>query len=551
MTVAFVVLVAVAGLAVAWFYGRSGEEPRILVPGPPAIATVPLAASGDPPPLALGLVAYLNQRFELLPGLAVRDLEDTLQYQRVAAGFGALGQELHADWVLSGEILDAEPLRVRLVWVRSADGRVVWTRDVDLSGDSILSVQGQLFEDILQGNDSLLSVGEPQPATTSRTALRSYLLALARLNGPRPDTAAAAFGRSLEEDPLFFWPIVHSVQCIRAGHCASTDVEVENQLQRALELQPNHPVALLEQARRDLADGRTDDALATTERLLAQHPTYVPALVFHADQLARLGESSDARAVLERALRQDPGAWRLHDRLGMLLSEQGDLAAAAHELAEADRLAPDRVTLARTHRFQVLQRMGRAQEIVDLQAAEPLRVDRAGLAQVLGWAHETLANPELARGMYGLAVELDPDDPQPWYELGRYYERADREDFARASFNEARKIWQRRLDALESTILESGAMQPMALASHAADVELGEAHGWYGFLEAKRGRCDKALATLGDGHVHQPATAEEARLVARLLRLCERPDEADAVLKRAKELGLSEDPQATLPGSGV
>ena len=550
MTVAFVLLVVIAGLAVAWFYGSDGVEPRVLVPGPPAVAVLPLVATGEPPPLALGLVAYINQRFELLPGVAVRDLEDTLRYQRVAAGVGALGQEFHADWVLSGEILDAEPLRARLVWVRSVDGRVLWSEDVDLSGDGILAVQDELFERILQGNDRLLTVGEPQPATRSRTALRSYLLALARLNGPRPETAAAAFERSLDEDPLFFWALVHGAQCIRVGLCVGTGDEAEDQLQRALELQPDHPVALLEQARRDLAAGRSDVALANAERLLAQNPTYVPALVFHAGQLTRLGKVSDARSVLERALRQDPGAWRLYDRLGLLLRDQGYLAAAAHQLAEADRLAPDRVTLARAHRFQALQRMGRAQEIVDLQTAEPLRVDRPELAQVLGWAHETLANPELARGMFGLAVELDPDDPLPWYELGRFYERAQRDDFARASFNEARKIWQKRLDAVESPAASGGA---------AADV----ARGWYGFLEAKRGRCDKALETLERGQrledgqtleagqTIRPASAEEARLVARLLRLCERPDEADAVLATAAELGRSDDAQAAFPGSGV
>lgn len=494
MTAAVVLLVAVAGLAVAWFYGRERTEPRRLVSGPPAVATVPLAATGEPPALALGLVAYLNRRLTLLPGLAVRDLGDTLRYQSVAAGFGAVGRQLRADWVLSGEVVEGEPLRVRLFWVRSVDGRRLWSEEFDLSGDGILRLQDTVFDRLLEANESLPALGESQPTTASRTALRSYLLALARLHGPRPDSAWAAFERSLEEDPLFFWALVDASRCLRLDLCDAPETLGRQHLERALELRPGHPTALLESARRAAEAGRFDDAFALAERLLAQHPTAVEALVFQAELLRERGQLGDARAVIERALRADPGSWRLHDLFGRLLHEQGDLQAAAHQLAEADRLAPDRVTKARSHRFDVLRRLGRAREIVELQAASPRRIDRPDLAQVLGWAHESLGNLELARGMYGLAVELRPDDPSTWFELARHYERADRAGFAKASFNEARKIWQDRL-------------------RDASGEDARQAAGWVAFLEAKRERCDRALqalSRLGEPSAQSPGREEIA-----------------------------------------
>lgn len=522
VTAVVVALVVIAGIGVAWRFGRPQDAPLRRVAGPPSVATLPLSSEGEAPPLALGLMVYFHRRLEMVPGLAVRDLGDVLRYRNVAAGFGAIGERLGADWVLSGEVLDAEPLRVRLVWVHSADELQLWSEDFDLSGDGGLAVQNAIFDRVLQGNDQLQVVSEPQPVTASRAALRSYLLALSRLRSPKPETAWAAFERSLGEDPDYFWALVDSARCVRLGECRPENPKqvVGDLLQRARGKQPNHPLMLLEEAELQAASGRPKVAAATVERLLAAHPSYLPALTLHADLLEQEGNASAARAALERALRFDPGAWRLHDRLGRMLVAEGDLQAAVHQLAEADRLSPDRVTIARTHRFQALRQLGRAQDIVDLQDKSPLRVDHPDFAHVLGWAHEALGNEALARGMFGLAVELDPDAPERWVELGRYYERVGREAFARASFNEARKIWLGRLDA-------------------ATGAAKAEALGWYGFLEAKRGRCDQALRTLGEHAASAFETARQAQMAARTLTLCGRPQEAEEMIGEALRRGLS------------
>lgn len=533
ITVLTVLLVIFAGVAIAWRYGDVEPEPTRLVPGPPAVAVVPLSAVGDPPPLALGLVIYLHRNLQLLPGLAVRDLDDAMVYSTVAAGFGAIGRELQADWVLSGQVMDAQPLKLRLVWVRSADGAELWSKEVDLTGDAILDVQSGLLEEILTANPNLLVAPQKQPSTGSRAALRSYFVALARLDGQRPEIAAAAFERSRQDDPEFFWALVDSARCLRLGPCRSarTDGTLSDPLasatpwpdprslaEQALAVAPGHPAALFELAHLDADSGRPEAALETLGLLLSAHPSYQPALRLQAESFAALDRFADARKALERALRRDPGSWQLHDRLGRLLADAGELEAAENELAEADRLAPSRMSTARTHRSDVLWRQGLAARIVALQEESPRRVREPALARILGLAHDELGNVDRARELLGLAVELAREDPARWVDLARHYERSGRAAFARASFNEARKIWQSRL--------RPGDGSPSA-----------EAWSWYVYLEAKRERCDKALEAVDERGL-AVEDSEQALLLARALAVCERRHDAERMIGEALQRGL-------------
>lgn len=75
---------------------------------------------------------------------------------------------------------------------------------------------------------------------------------------------------------------------------------------RALELAPDDPDRIIDQARADAAAGQYEDALALLGDVLAVHPDRADALIFRAVTWRQLELPDEAAADLDRALALDP-----------------------------------------------------------------------------------------------------------------------------------------------------------------------------------------------------------------------------------------------------
>ena len=142
--------------------------------------------------------------------------------------------------------------------------------------------------------------------------------------------------------------------------------------------------------------------------------------------------SDEARIELLAALKLDPGSADVNWRLGELLSESGDFRAALFHFGEAYRLDPSRVDAA-LRQVSLLWRESpqlarRFLQRVKRQHPDDPRVLRteSALALVRGDATAALT---AARA----ALDLAPDDPESWVQLGAAHKGRIREALARGA----------------------------------------------------------------------------------------------------------------------
>lgn len=200
------------------------------------------------------------------------------------------------------------------------------------------------------------------------------------------------------------------------------------------------PLDILLEARRHLASGRPDDAVALLRGVLAAQPSCVPAIEVLAEALAeagRLDEASDAvrtammggekpdllllqgeielrrnrgdlaRNAFRRLVEIDLGNDRGWASLGLLAARSGDIAAARDALDKALR-SNGMLFEARVVRAQLCLLDGQTQPAIQhLQRATQIRPDDPWAQGWLGMAFLTAGNMPSAIEKLDLAVKAD------------------------------------------------------------------------------------------------------------------------------------------------
>jgi len=155
---------------------------------------------------------------------------------------------------------------------------------------------------------------------------------------------------------------------------------------------------------------RSDDALATYERLLSWKPRWGNARAAMAHRLAAVGRQDEAISALRRATRDDPwwpGIWR---QLADTLVEAGDGAAAEAALVSGLGHMPETMDLWEA-RVELVRGLGRGREA--LEVADELRVRFPNVASAhMVFARACLDAPfsvddEVVDAAFGRAIELD------------------------------------------------------------------------------------------------------------------------------------------------
>jgi tetratricopeptide (TPR) repeat protein len=151
-------------------------------------------------------------------------------------------------------------------------------------------------------------------------------------------------------------------------------------------------------------------ACASPEERFASH-------LERAEALIEQGNAADAMIELQSALKIDPDHADLNQRLGQLLYDRGTLPAAAFHFGEAYRLDPSRVDAA-IAQAEILWRTAprRANQIISNASSrfpDDPRVHR-GRSRIAVLDRE----PEVAITAAERAIELAPEDPDNWAQLG-------------------------------------------------------------------------------------------------------------------------------------
>jgi tetratricopeptide (TPR) repeat protein len=264
-------------------------------------------------------------------------------------------------------------------------------------------------------------------------------LGLAYLQTARPVEALDAFDTVLQRHPDDLAALTDSYEALRA---TGRHAEAHRRAARAVEIDPNHVLALTRLARHLSTAGQGSHAAASQRLTLLRHALQlapdapeVHAALAH-DHMVR-GEWAQARAVLRHftaAHPQSPSGW-YYAAQGHARS--GDIETAAPAIRQAYRLAP--------HDAQIVQ--ATAAIWLDANNASELRPLIQKMRQDFpdDWRLQTTAGYALiqtggdaadACALSACGPQLQPRLPQAWFRHGRVLHLAGRYEEAVAAFQQ-------------------------------------------------------------------------------------------------------------------
>ena len=155
----------------------------------------------------------------------------------------------------------------------------------------------------------------------------------------RTDDAVGETEISLRAEPND--PSFHAIHGMALEHHGVAAENVQAAYQRAIELDPKHPLGLLHLARRAGEAGDPQQGLALNERLLATNPQNVLALKQRARLLGMAGRSQESEESWEQILLADPSDAETSQRIAELRRRRGaDAERTADLVRRAARFGP-------------------------------------------------------------------------------------------------------------------------------------------------------------------------------------------------------------------
>ena len=374
--VRFVLAGLLAGLltvgAIYLLRSRNGASAHPAVESIAVLPFKPLVPEGRDEALELGMADTLITKLCNSTKIIVRPISSVRRYGGVEQDSVAAGRELGVDAVLDGTVQRwGDRIRVAARLVRVSDNRTLWAGQFDRGFGDIFDVQDSISERVAAELVPILTGEEKERLarryTSNTEAYEFYLKGRFFWYKRTPQataTAAEYFQRALERDPRYALAYAGIADCYRtlpimsdvpsresfpkAKQAALKALEIDNNLaeahsalayieyffewdwaaaekefRRALEINPNYPLAHLGYAHLLSNLGRREEALAEIDRAIKLDPlspfvgTIKGQILFHARRY------SEAIEEVNKALEIEPNFWigqivlgRSYERLG-------------------------------------------------------------------------------------------------------------------------------------------------------------------------------------------------------------------------------------------
>jgi len=316
--------------------------------------------------LCFGLADAVSGTLAGLPGLVLRSSAAAARLEKETPDLRRVAAEIEVDLVLTGTLMRAgEQLRVTTQLVEAPAGTLVASQTLQSAVGDVFGLQDELARRIVESLSPQLAgrepVGRPRRSPGTARAYEFYL----RANEVIRDWSQAAVARDLyrqcvEEDPQFAPAWAKLGRCHRLlakyhlDQPARNLEEAEAAFRRALELDPELPVAHKLYAHHEAEMGRARDAMVRLLRLAhgaGTDPEVFSGLV-HACRYCGLLDASEA--AHREARRLDPNA-----ATSMLYTwwARGDAEAILRDATEASDVEA---------RVLALHALGRSNEALEL-----------------------------------------------------------------------------------------------------------------------------------------------------------------------------------------
>ena len=261
-----------------------------------------------------------------------------------------------------------------------------------------------------------------------------------------------------------------------------------------------------------------DDQGASREmaKALSLDPANPHTLIYQADFYAADNRWDDAEETFARVLKMRPNYWLAHQELGVILDRQGKYREALIEFRSAS-LASPRNALALKNVGTAYLQLGNLPEALDsLNASFNLKTDDEAAVTLAEAFRLEQKYPE-AIGYAQKAVELNPDEPDHWLELGDTYSSAGK--FRREAHAAYRQAATTQEEILRTTPRDGPAWMMLALC------------------RVKAGQPATALPLIAKAESLHADDVDSQLLKVRTLELVGRRDDALSTIARCLSRG--------------
>lgn len=354
-----------------------------------SLAVLPLESlSTDPSQgyFADGMTDQLITTLGQINELRVISRTSTMQYKGTRKPLSDITRELGVDAIVEGTVLrSGDQVRITAQLIQTANERHLWAESYQGDLRNILALQNQVADAIAAQVRKKLVRGARVAERPKRTVRPDAYEAF--LNGfSQPFTADGTqkrlqyFERAVELQPDYAEAYAQIGYCyIRLGHMLALPpqqafpkaqaiaakllaldpllpdghviagntkylyewdfVGAEEEMRRAIELNPNYPYAHMSYAAFLASMGRPREAIAEITKWEAIDPLDLLAVTGMAAMLYSDRRFDEAIAESRKVLAQDPNFYEAHLWLGLALEQKGDFPTAIEELKKAVELS--------------------------------------------------------------------------------------------------------------------------------------------------------------------------------------------------------------------
>jgi len=502
---------------------------------PYTVAVLPFAnLSGDPDKdyIAEGISSALIAQLGEVHGIRVLGRSAGLPDTRNSTLLQSAARKEGVDALLEGELQQAAGrIRVDAKLTSTESGLVMHSEDVHGDVEHVFVLQreiGYRFATILSipiTPDELrrLTREPTQSFEAYDYFLRGHQLLKGFANEEERGAAIELLRQAIRVDPEFAMAHIALSEALwrdyrHGGGKRSLD-EAERAAERALEIDPGKPSALVAHARILNARGKHESSIEELEQALRAHPNPAEAQLELGRNYHAVGDLDEALRCFRAAVAIGGDDWFYHNELGAFLLEMGRGEEARAAWEEAARVAPPAVRTPEENLASLLVYEGRFSEAV--RAFESLKgpVLDAILASNVATAFYFSDRPDRlteAEEYYRLAVRLNPNDPEIRRNLADVCLELGRKEQATEHYREALRL-------TEET-----------LRIHPEDplVRLHRAH-----YAARAGECETAVSVARELIEELPAGGRSVHDLAYPFALCGEEREAIETIRRAIDLG--------------
>ena len=388
LVLTFLVLALAAFLLLREQRGEQVAAPGIRIHSLAVLPFKPVVPAQRNEALEIGMADTLITRLSHVPGLEIRPTSAVRAYGELDDDPLAAARELNVEAVLDGVIHHSgDRIRVTARLLRTADGTTLWARQFDDRYTDIFTVQDRITREVASSLSTVLTKADQirlaDRPTGNLNAYEFYLRGVS-LRESDPEAAIRFYERALAADPQFAeaWAGIAQASLHRGRFMNSPPREFFNRAReaalKALQLDPG-----LSEAHAALGavyadhDWAWSDAEDSYQRALELNPNSPVAHGGFALTLLYQRKFPDAIRHFRRAAELDPLSPSIRTGLGMGLRFAGRHDEAIVELKRTLELYPDLVP-ALLHLGMALTNSGRVDEgMAQLKRAVELSGNRS------------------------------------------------------------------------------------------------------------------------------------------------------------------------------